>query len=268
MITAKHFVYVDSRSRINGTDSNFSYLINLPPNESYDRVVVLNAQIPKSYYLVEAPANTFILIEGASTVTVTVPSGDYVLQAWMYTLQSLLNTNSPSGWTYTVTYPSILTSPNTGKLTFSVSGNAGIQPSITVSSQFFEQFGFNSASVNTFVSDALTSSNVIKLQVEDRLFITSDIVEGTTNTCVLQSINSAPSPDYSSIQYHCFAPEFYSKPLRSQYNQVYNFSLTDENGKVLETNGLNITMTLLFYKESDIVERLKAFMKLAVGTKG
>src|SRR5665647_1597299 len=137
-IKQKHYVYVDSRQRLSGTDSNFTYALNLPADEEYDRVVVLNALIPKSYYLVQTGKNTFQLIEGTSTVTITVPVGDYVLQAWQSTLQTLLNTYSPHSWTYTITFPNSAAGANTGKLTFNVTGNGSVQPALKIANNFFE----------------------------------------------------------------------------------------------------------------------------------
>lgn len=52
-VTNPHYVYVNSRDRIAGTDENFTYNVNFPPNVEFTHVVCLNALIPKSYYLIQ-----------------------------------------------------------------------------------------------------------------------------------------------------------------------------------------------------------------------
>ena len=81
---------------------------------------------------------------------------------------------------------------------------------------------------------------------------------------VLVSINSTTSINYSSINYECPAPEFYSHLLSSQNNNTYSFRLSDENGELIQLNGLNVNLTLLVYKRDDIFERIKKFMKTIV----
>ncbi len=75
--TPNYFVYVDSRKRSGGTgtDSNFSYFMNFPPDVTYDRVTVIDLLCPKSYYLIQSGYNTFQLMENNVIVTISVPIG-------------------------------------------------------------------------------------------------------------------------------------------------------------------------------------------------
>ena len=50
--------YINSRNRISGTNSNFTYKIDIN-NIEPDRIAVLQANIPKSYYLIQDNANSF-----------------------------------------------------------------------------------------------------------------------------------------------------------------------------------------------------------------
>ena len=52
-VTNPHFIYINSRDRINGTDENFTYNINFPSGLDFTHVVCLNVLIPKSYYLIQ-----------------------------------------------------------------------------------------------------------------------------------------------------------------------------------------------------------------------
>lgn len=145
-------------------------------------------------------------------------------------------TASPNGLTYAVTYPSIST-PDTG---------------------------FLPGSTNAFNGTTLMSTCVIKLQSEDRLLVHSNIVNNPTDNDVLVSINSSTSINYSSINYTCPAPEFYSRLLTSQNNNTYSFSLTDEDCELIQLNGLNMNFTLLLYKKDDIFDKIRNFMKMVV----
>jgi hypothetical protein len=148
MATPNYFVYVDSRKRTGGTDSNFTYTMNFPPDIIYDRVTVVDLLCPKSYYLIQEGYNTFQLQEGNVTVTIQVPIGCYLLNAFKSQISSLLTSNSPNEWIYTLTYPAS-TGADTGMWTYTVSGNFS-QPSLIFNNQLFEPFGFLSGSTNLF----------------------------------------------------------------------------------------------------------------------
>ena len=89
---------------------------------------------------------------------------------------------------------------------------------------------------------------MIKLQSEDRLLIHSNIVSNGRDD-ILVSMNSSTLINYSSINYVCPAPEFYSRILSSPNNNTYQFSLSDENGELINLNGLNLNLTLLLHKK-------------------
>ena len=161
--------------------------------------------------------------------------------------------------TYTLTFPSEL-GANTGKWTFT-QNNGSIVSSIIVNEHFFEPFGFFLNSTNVFNGTTLISKTVIKLQSEDRLLIHSNMVNNGRDD-ILVSINSTTSINFSSINYECPAPEFYGHVLSSQNNNTYSFTLTDENGELIQLNGLNMNITLLFYKKDPIFDQIRNFLKV------
>jgi len=263
-VTNPHYVYVNSRDRIAGTDENFTYNIQFPSGFDFTHVVCLNVLIPKSYYLIQdGPLeNIFQLKENDTTVTITVPIGSYLLSAFKTTIGNLLTNASPNGLTYTLSYPP-LSGADTGKWTFTQS-NGAVVSSLIFNAHFFEPFGFFSNSTNVFSGTTLISTCVIKLQSEDRLMIHSNIVNNPSMDDVLVSINSTTSINYSSIAWECPAPEFYSHLLSSQNNNTYSFSLTDENGELMQLNGLNLNLTLLLYRKDPIFDQIRNFMKMLV----
>jgi len=227
---------------------------------------MLNALIPKSYYLIQSGFNVFTLTEKGVDTQITVPIGCYLLNTFSSVVANLLTSNSPNGWTYTISFPNINTSANTGKYTFTVSGNAGNQPSIKMplNGNIYKPFGFNLGSTNAFVANTLVSTNVVKLQVEDRLFINSNIHQSGSlvDGSVIQDINGSASPDFSVITWQCPDILPYAKPLRSKDDNTYSFSLTNEDGQLLDLNGQNINFTLLFFRRDDISDRMKAFLQI------
>jgi hypothetical protein len=261
-VTNPHYVYVNSRERIAGTDESFTYNMNFPPNVEFTHVVCLNALIPKSYYLIQnGPLeNIFQLQENSTTVTISVPIGNYLLSAFKTTISALLTANSPNGLTYTMTFPNN-SGPNSGKWTFT-QNNGTIQSSIIVNEHFFEPLGFFSTSTNAFSGTTLISTCVIKLQSEDRLLIHSNCIDNPTNDDVLVSINSTTNIPFSSIDYECPAPEFYCHKLRSPKNNTYSFTLTDEDGELIQLNGLNLNITLLFYRVDPIYDQIRNLLKV------
>jgi len=52
--------------------------------------------------------------------------------------------------------------------------------------------------------------------------------------------------------------------LSSKHNNAYSFSLTDENGELIQLNGLNMNMTLLFFKQDPIIDQIRNFLRMIV----
>lgn len=259
MLTSnKTIFYINSSNRINGTHSNFNYKLQFNDNIPYDRVVVLQATIPKSYYLVQDGKNTFTLVHGLSSYTITVPAGNYGRTTFQSTILSLLN--AASSFVYAISYPSS-TARQTGKFTFTVSNNASVQPSFVFTDYLYECFGFNENSTNTFSGNSLTSENIIKLQAEDTIFIHSDICQNE-NDNVLQEIYAADNPNFANITFVQNNLESYSKHLTTTQNNIYNFQITNENDVELELNGLNVNLTLMLYQEDNLNTFIKNFLKL------
>lgn len=262
MIKNKRIYTVNSRSRISGTDEDFLFKIDLPKGEKFDRVALLDASIPKSYYLVQSGRNTFTLTETAGSATVTITPGNYSRKEFRTVLESKLTAASTglSGWTYTVTIPS---APDTGKFTYAAAGGAGAQPAIVVTTYLFEQLGFSQNTTNTFVAGSLTSTNVVKFQAEDNLFIHSDIVGGGQDD-TLQHIQAGSTVDYGTINYECREVDSNSRQLGSAENNVFRFSLTDEDKVTMSLNGLNMVFTLVIYRRDPVFDLIKHAIRFMI----
>ena len=248
----KYIFYVDSDlrlSRESSSSSSFSYILYLPQDAT--QVSVMQASIPKTYYLVQAGSNTFTLKHGVSTYVITVPIGNYSMRKFKSVLTTLLN--AASAFVYTIVYPGQTDdSAETGKFVYTVTGNAGVQPQFIFpsTSTLYRQMGFEEASTNTFVGSTITSANVIDFDIVSAIYILSDICEAGPNqqqsSSVLQEIFSQNNVSMSRIGFVNPCPELTAKPLMKD-RTVFTFSICDNDSRPLDLNGLQINLSLLVF---------------------
>lgn len=263
-ITRKRIIYIDSRKRISGTDSDFTYFVDLRSDEPFDKVVVLQASIPKSYYLISNSSDRFILDENGMQAQIILDHGNYTRRSLREQVENELNLSSPNGWNYTVDIPDSSNTGETGHYIFSVTGNGGIQPSFIFnesSENVHEALGFDENSTNNFVGNSLISKDVVKLQREDTLFIHSNICSNGRDS-ILQEIFTFDSNDYSSIVFQTPSYEAYSKDIVTNDSNTFRFYLSDESDNIIHLNGQNLQMTLMVYKEENVLKLIKDFMKM------
>jgi len=258
--------HLNTNNRISGTHENCQMELELPSSEEFDRVVLLSCVIPRSYYLIQAPYNTFILKEFTDETTITVEEGNYSFSSFRAYLEALLNASSARGWTYSVSIPNTTNQPSTGKYTYSLINGppiifggefSFIFPS---TSKLHEQMGFDLGSTNVNIGTSIKSKNVVKFTLEDTLYIHSDLVSGQQDD-VLQEVFTAGSFDFSSIKFQNYTPIEYSKVLSTSSNNTYRFTITDEDDRIINLNGLNCVYTVLIYKNNDIHNVQKDFIK-------
>lgn len=247
--------YVNSEDRVSGTSSNFNIKLHMNDTVKFDSVAVLQMSIPLSYYLIRSPYDTFTLIEGVNAVSITVPNGNYNINTFKTTVIQLLNSNSPNGFVYNVTFDTTY-----AKYTFTVSNNFGTQPSIDINQHLGDQFGFDFGSSNDFVNNSLTSTRVVNFVSTNALFVHSNLVDD--NTSVLQEVYSNNTIPYSFITWSNPNINQYSKKLKTNTDSLFNFSLCDHSGIEIDLNGQDIHLTLLVYKQDDFSEVFKKYLRL------
>eukprot|EP01133_Synstelium_polycarpum_P018159 gene18159-21717_t len=234
-ITNKKLYYINSKSRpkTSTSTSHFTFTLDDDSQNNHDRVVVLQAIIPKSFYTVRRNLNTFTLVETTDTssidTTITIPFGNYSRSVQWPTSKQ----------------------PNLGKFTFTCSGGGEDMISFVFGNSLFRHLGFNHDSTNEFQKDPITgfmtlqSTNVINLQSDNVLYIRSNICTNGSDD-VLQEIYSASgSPDYSNIHWINPDPESYCKKLTSNKQNSFTLYLTDQDGNVVNLNGVDLNITLI-----------------------
>ena len=254
-----YYINSDNRTNTNDISSAFSIKIEMPVNHNYDHMCLLNASIPKSYYMIEKGYNTFYIQELGISYLVSLNIGNYSKNIWLVEIARALNAATSHNvlWVYTVSFNTII-----GKIIYSVSGNTG-QPSIITSDNLYEQLGLNKNSLTTFTSNTLTSTNVMKLQLEDCLKIVCDGVSSSiaNNSGILQDV-LVNTQDYSAITFQQYSIDLNSRRLQPTKNNVFRFSICNENLRVIDLNGLNVNYTVLFYKKDDTSLIQKEYIKI------
>jgi hypothetical protein len=245
--------YINSADRIKGTNQAFEIGINIPIDSGFDSVAVIDASIPLSYYVIRQPYNVFTLNEGSSSVNITIVPGNYNVNNFLTAMTALLNTNSPTGYTYSMTFSIV-----TAKYTYSVTGNGSVQPTFIFSDFLVSQMGFSNHSTNTFIGNKLTSSDVISFVATQALYITCDLVTDESN--ILQSIFTNNSVPYSYIAYSCQNVEHYMKKLSTTKHSSMVIRLIDAQGQEIDLNGIDWQLTILLFKKNNITHMFKSLL--------
>lgn len=267
-------LYINSENRISGSVTDFIIQYDAIPQMQFDRMVMLQAQIPKSYYavLTDAPGTrgvqTFELSEdgGLTWHDIVVPTGNYNVNGFAAVVTNLLNSGGRSG--YTIGYPNIQTQTDTGMYTFTTT----VVPATNVKFRFtytypgiYQLMGFTVPSTSptttyTFTSGGtLTSNAIINMQPIKDVYVTCDSVnDGVSN--ILQVIPNQSFPTMSSVQFFQRDFQLWSRPYIPTLNNQFHFQVTDQFARPLNLNGLDWSCQVALYVKEDILERSKAFL--------
>ena len=264
MSISQRIFYINTINKKSGTNQSFTYEIQIPQADGFDKVVLLNASIPNTFYLVQEEFNTFTLREGEQDITITIPVGNYSAKVFAVVVASLLSAASPNGWTYSLELPNQVLAASTGKFSYTVTGNTS-QPSIVCTDKvnINEQLGFSINPVNTFENNILDSATTVNFGAESTLFIHSDIADNGDSD-VLQEVYAGNTQNLSYITYQCTAPELYSKNLQTNRSNNFHFSLTNEKKQLLNLHGVDMQLTLCLYKKDDTNTLIRNYIKYKV----
>lgn len=242
LFTKKFFHIVDSSDRISGTSFNFNINIPMPSGNDYNRIILNSAVIPKSFYLIRDGYNTFTLKEGTNLWTITIPIGNYTLNEFTIAIQALLDDHTFIAFTYVMSF-----SKRLGKFTWTVSGNAGVQPYFIFTTNVFEPLGFDKNTTNIAVANVITSTNIINLNPNEMIYICSDMCNNAENQ-ILEAIPMCNIPDYS-YQYYQTTTTHTMKELTNNNNLTFTFQIKDSFHRLLDLNGKNIVFTICCHKD-------------------
>lgn len=264
LIKSQQIIHINSAFRDSGTDSNFSYSLNLKRDNEFTHCAVISVSIPKSYYLIPDGENTFIIEENGDTFIITIPPGNYNITSFIYVLNNLFT--GPISH-YSVSFPDSKTEAQTGKMSFShVNAQGHSSRFIFQQNHLPEVMGFARGSTNEFVlvdnTSTLVSTNVCNFQRESTIFLHSDLGSNGGQDDILLELFASGNPDLSNINFENNGNlEEHSKVLTNRLTTKFKFSLSDEYRSGIELNGINMLITLCFYQKEDINRLLTGFIK-------
>jgi hypothetical protein len=265
----KKVVYIDSTTQLTSSKNTWNVPIDINLEGDYNRITILQSQIPVSYYVIGSGVNTFTLTEGNSSVVITITPANYNVYSFATTVGALLTSASPNGYTYTITYPNAYTSPDTGMFVFQVNSIARtVSLNFPARSPISDQFGFVTGSTNYFIVSGLVqtiqSTNVVNFTPENSLYIRCNFCDGETTSeqsDVLLAVYASNVQPYSTITYVNPCPLETSKRLTSRDRNL-SFSVCDENSQPIYMNGGNIQMALMFYKDETVNKSIEEYIAM------
>jgi len=257
--------YINSFDRIAGDHTNFVCqkldLNNMP----YTHCCVKQAGIPKVFPNIPTNYNTFTLIEGAFSRTITLDVGYYNKNTMIAVLPALLNSASAlngNNWVYTMSYRTA-TQVQDFKFTFSVSGNGAFKPSFSFTqNQIYLQLGFD-VGTHTFVASSLVSDNIINFNPTSKLYIKSNLVS-SSNQSILQEVLQVDTIGFgSSIFYQNQGNlDLESKVIVGSQKDSFNIQLINENGQDVDLQGQDWSFSIVFFVRQDTQELIREDLKI------
>jgi len=248
----------NSKDRISGRNSNFQSIPVDLGNQSYDSVALVQASIPKSFYNMPSGYNTFTLREfdGVTTtsVTITIPPGNYTRINLASVLSTLLTNASPDGLTYTVTYP-----PSTEADTFHYTINVNASDIYEISFIFSErspvrQLGFDVGTYTfsevSLILQSLESVNALNLSYILRAFIKSNIVSNATDGILEELLNFGSFPSSSVMSFQQVSFDLNSRVFNKDNKSAWSFALVDSFGVEIDLNNIPWAFSLVLYQRN------------------
>ena len=254
-------------------ESDFYINLDIPRDREYDSIVLLDAAIPKSYYMVISPGHNFIyLSEAAPRQKVYIDQGNYNITSFMsavgsaLTAQSVVNGNN---YTYVLTYPDVSTYADTGHITITTDAPPG-----TTALGFLNEYGmsvqmgffttnYDGESITSYGfgdGGILTSNQVVNLQPAKSIYICCDAVSNGINN-VLQAVQNQAVGTMNVATYQCTVLEAWTQSYVGNKDNLFHFQLVDEFLEPINLNGQEWSANLLLYKRQTLFDKIKSFIQ-------
>lgn len=226
-------------------------------------ICVMNAQLPVSFYTVNASNNQFRY----ESNWITIPYGNYNANTLIAVLTSLMNAIVPASVT------SIVLTPSTGKLTFTFS----VSRTITFTSSFssgssgnFNYLIMGAESGSTLVGSSITLPYPLNLLGVNRIAIRSSklLISSYNSFDMGLGINLATipvdQPAFGLINYSN-QTDLNKAVLLVKNIDLIDIQIADENNTLINFNNTNWTLTLVLETVRNVPERfIPHFRQLTV----
>lgn len=237
-------LYLNSSNADNYIGNNKSYcewilpVIEIPDG-FHIYLSVQNTSIPYSFYNINSTNNTLIYLLSPSVYnTIIIPQGNYNINNLISTLISLMTG-------FTITYNNI-----TNKITIIYSlGDF----TLLLNSSILSILGFSTTSIIRSLNGTRTSDNSINMHPITSINVVSNLITYNINKSFLNN-NSIlcripiNTPPFSIIEYNN-NNNFRINLFINTFNSI-KIKLLDDNGNILDLNGLNFSITLQLDVES------------------
>jgi hypothetical protein len=236
-------IFINSYNRLSGSSNNFQFDISnqIRSNIYYDKVCLVNASIPKTYYLINNTSNRLIINEVGVDYTVIIQNGNYSLLS----LCNYLNISSNLSQ-YGLSY-SYFFSPNinTGKITITVTGNAGNNVILKFTNEENPALILGFDEINYTFNNSITSPNICNFELTTSISICSDIVENEILFSLTPNVLS-----YNFINYQNNSLDHTNKKISKMKNVISIYLIDNISGKILDLNGVNISLCICLFTKN------------------
>jgi hypothetical protein len=238
--------------KLNGTlNSFFSFILkpaiavsNIQNNLS---IKLSSAELPYSFYTVNAYNNTFNIVENGTPRAITITKGSYDIFDFRDLIKSLLGAN------FTVSV-----SVNTGKMTIINSTLTTI--GLTFTSDAFKLLGFSNQIYSATGSIGLTSPNIISLFSITGIYLKSNVsgyniynTRLNNNLSSILQLIQIEQDAFNMINYRSTTDAFISKLNDKNIDQL-TFRFTDQEDNLIDFNGIDFEFTLKIFENKNIIQ--------------
>ena len=213
---------------------------------NHNRIALISASIPKTFYLVDDNYNTFKIDE----TTHTIPEGNYTIDTFITAVDSL------------ITPDTISFSDLTGKLT--ITSTTATTFEIPTTSRLGPLFGFADGSSHTFTDNTVTSRYIVNFQSVNQIYINADIVRDNSHGTSFNLLHTILVNDQPSLNFINF-----TNPTPSQTAKRISFATPDPT-KIVPDNRPGFTQIAsrfqLFDQNEDLIDFHGATVSLILRT--
>jgi hypothetical protein len=218
-------------------------------------ISLYSASIPISWYNIDPTQNKFILQEEMSPdVDIIIPPGNYNSRNLCSIIQSLLNSNSPNSFNYSVTYSAIY-----NKITIICDEvSANITLNFNVDDSIYKAMGF--AKANYGFTGNITSPFISQLYDEYSLYLHCDLCnENSLNPMgrISDILENIPISSSNSIVFYQASINQQKQLIGGTRIDSFSLSLTDASGIPIELNGADYELCLKIDFVSDLIHSSK-----------
>jgi hypothetical protein len=219
---------------------NFQNVLSDEDDIISSNICVMNAQIPVSFYIINATNYQYKVFHNSTTYTVTLPFGNYTANSLVTTMNSLMGPPIDLAFSF---------NQLNGKLTLTAL-SGGLSVSVGTFSNAIDMgpvLGFiNPGQAGTSPMTLLYPMNLLgvkKLSIKSQLLGINSFQSGTNQSTTLTTIPNNNAP-YTMINYENIS-NLNKALIKVRKIDAIDIQIEDENGNKIDFNNVDWTITLV-----------------------